>query len=158
LARTGKKKQANYRIVVADHKRAVTAKFKEILGWYNPHTKEIRIDKEKAQDWLQKGANPTSRTAILMQKNGIDLPKWVEIKEKNKKPKKEKEVKEETPKAEAKPETEEAEAVEAPEEQIQEEPAEVKEEVKEEIQPESNPTSPEASKDEEENPETEAKE
>jgi len=47
LARIGKKKQAFYRVVAADSKRPVTAKFIEILGWYNPHSKELNIKQEK---------------------------------------------------------------------------------------------------------------
>jgi len=107
FARTGKKKQANYRIVVADQRSAVTAKFNEILGWYNPHTKEVGLDKEKTESWLQKGANPTNSVAKILKSNGVTLPKWVEIVEKNKKPKKEVEEKveakkEETPSEEVK--------------------------------------------------------
>jgi len=97
LARTGKKKQASYRVVVADRQRAVTSKFVEILGWYNPHSKEIVIDKAKVEGWLEKGANPSNTLAILLEKEGVKLPKWVKIEKKSKKPKK-KEVK-----AEAKP-------------------------------------------------------
>lgn len=88
LARTGKKKQANYRVVVADQRRAVTAKFNEILGWYNPHTKELQVNNEKVEEWLSKGAQPSNTLAILLKKNGVKLPEWIKIVEKQKKPKK----------------------------------------------------------------------
>ena len=55
LTRVGKKKQAHYRIVVADSRRAVQGKFISILGWYNPHTKERseerRVGKECRSRW-----------------------------------------------------------------------------------------------------------
>lgn len=84
LARTGKKKQASYRVVIADKKRAVQAKFVEILGWYNPHTKELNINKEKTEGWLKKGASPSNSVAKLLKKEKFELPKWVNIIEKKK--------------------------------------------------------------------------
>lgn len=89
LSRVGKKKQALYRLVVADSKRPVTAKFIEILGWYNPHTKELNVKKEKIETWFSHGAKPSNSVAILLEKNKITLPKWVKIEKKTKKPKKE---------------------------------------------------------------------
>lgn len=132
FARTGKKKQAFYRVVVADSKRAVTAKFISIVGWYNPHTKEVNLKTEEIQDWLKKGAVPSNSAAVLMKKEGIKLPDWVEIKEKVRKPKKEvvEEPKKEAPKAEepAAEATEEA-TTETVEETVETEaPAEVAEE------------------------------
>lgn len=95
LARAGKKKQAFYRIVVADSKRAVTAKFISIVGWFNPHTKEINLKKDEIAEWLGKGAVPSNSVAILLKKEGVKLPDWVQIKEKvAKKPEK---VEEEKP-------------------------------------------------------------
>ena len=88
LARVGKKKQAQYRIVVADKRRAVQAKFVEILGWYNPYSKEINVDRNKAEEWMSKGAQPSNSLAVLFKKEKIKLPDWVKIKEKKKKPKK----------------------------------------------------------------------
>lgn len=88
LSRVGKKKQAFYRIVVADSRRPVTAKFIEILGWYNPHTKELNIKNEKLETWFDNGAKPSNSVAILLEKNKIKLPTWVKIKQKNKKSKK----------------------------------------------------------------------
>jgi len=110
LTRIGKKKQAFYRIVVADSKRPVKAKFIKILGWYNPHSKELNIKTDEINDWLAKGAQPSVTVAKLLKSEGIKLPKWVEIKEKKKKPKGEKpaEKKKETIK-EASEETKESE-------------------------------------------------
>jgi small subunit ribosomal protein S16 len=68
LARTGKKHQAYFRIVVADSKRAVTSKFIEILGNYDPHAKTISIDKERLALHLKNGAQPSNTVARLLQK------------------------------------------------------------------------------------------
>ena len=87
LTRVGKKKQAHYRIVVADSHRAVKGKFISILGWYNPHTKELQVKKEDLQAWFDKGAMPSNTLAKLLKKEKIQLPKWVKIIEKKKKPK-----------------------------------------------------------------------
>lgn len=125
LARTGKKKQAFYRIVVADSQRAVTAKFIEIVGWFNPHSKEIDLKKDLIAEWLGKGAVPSNSVAILLKKEGIKLPDWVKIKEKVTKPKSEPK---EEPKAEALATKEEA--------VVEETESEVAEEVTEEKAPE----------------------
>ena len=92
LSRVGKKKQAFYRVVVADSRRPVTAKFIQILGWYNPHTKELNVKKEKIETWFSHGAKPSNSVAILFEKNKIALPSWVKIEKKTKKPKKEETV------------------------------------------------------------------
>lgn len=113
FARTGKKKQAYFRIVVAESKRAVGAKFVEILGNYNPHDKNLTVDSERLAFYLKNGAQPSNSVAKLLAKEKIELPKWVKVTEKKRAPKKEPEVKPEASKVE--PEAPEAE--EAPEEQ-----------------------------------------
>lgn len=90
LARIGKKKQAFYRIVAADSKKPVKAKFIEILGWYNPHSKEFNIKEDRVRDWLDKGAQPSNTVAKLLKNAGLKLPEWVKITKKNKKAKAEK--------------------------------------------------------------------
>ena len=94
LTRTGKKKQAFYRIVVADSRRFVNSKFIEIVGWYNPKTKEVSLKKDQIDAWIAKGAQPSNTVAQLLKDNGIKLPDWVQITEKHRKPKKEPAVKE----------------------------------------------------------------
>ena len=89
LTRTGKKKQAFYRIVAADSHRFVNSKFIEILGWYNPKTKEVSLKSELVNGWLSKGAQPSNTVAKLLKDNGIVLPDWVSITEKHRKSKKE---------------------------------------------------------------------
>ena len=59
LARTGKKNKAQFRLVVAEKARAANKKFVEILGHYNPHSKEKVFKKERIQYWISKGAQPS---------------------------------------------------------------------------------------------------
>lgn len=112
LARTGKKHQAYYRIVVADKRSAVGSKFIEILGNYDPHAKKLSIDKEKLNTYLTNGAQPSNSVAKIFKTEKVEMPKWVKITEKNKAPKKVEEPKTEAPKAEEKP-AEEADSGEA---------------------------------------------
>lgn len=78
LQRRGRKGLATYRIVVQD-KRTHPTKEKVIarLGSYNPHTKEVTLDKDLAQKFLDNGAQPSERTAQILKTGGAKLPKWV---------------------------------------------------------------------------------
>jgi len=78
LQRRGRKGLAMYRIVVQD-KRTHPSKEKVVarLGNYNPHTKELNLDKELAQKYLDNGAQPSDRTINLLKISGVKLPAWV---------------------------------------------------------------------------------
>lgn len=89
LARTGRKKYPTYRIVAADSRRAAIGKFVMILGHYNPHTKELVIKKEAIEHYLGNGAQPSNAVIKLLQKEKVALPDWVELKTRNRAPKKE---------------------------------------------------------------------
>src|SRR2546430_500587 len=78
LARTGRKKLVNYRLVAADSRRAVKGKYVSQLGHYNPHTKNLVFDKDKVADYIKKGAQPSSAVVKLLKKEKIALPKWAE--------------------------------------------------------------------------------
>lgn len=104
LTRIGKKKQAQYRVVVADSKRFVNSKFIAIVGWYNPHTKESELKKDEILAWLEKGAQPSNTVAKILTAQGVKLPDWVKINTKVSKPKKEPVVKPEKVEAPAEPE------------------------------------------------------
>ncbi|MFC1628090.1 30S ribosomal protein S16 [Gemmatimonadota bacterium] len=73
LRRTGKKKQAYYRFVVADSRSPRDGRFIEILGNYNPHADppEITIDEERTLYWLKTGAQPSNTVKSLLSKKGI---------------------------------------------------------------------------------------
>jgi small subunit ribosomal protein S16 len=69
----GAKKAPFYRIVVADSRFPRDGRFIEELGFYNPLTEpaEIKIDAERAQQWIKDGAQPTDTVRSLMKKAGI---------------------------------------------------------------------------------------
>jgi len=68
LKRMGRKKLPIYKIVVADAKAKRDGKTIDILGTYNPKSKELQLDIEKVKEWLAKGAQPTDRVASLIKK------------------------------------------------------------------------------------------
>jgi small subunit ribosomal protein S16 len=72
LRRTGAKKQASYRVVVADQRAPRDGRFVEIIGYYNPRTDPItfRIDEERALYWLSQGAQPSEAVERLLKKGG----------------------------------------------------------------------------------------
>ena len=73
LKRMGAHKRPCYRIVVADSRCARDGRFIEEIGFFNPiaDPEEIRIDGDKAKDWMSKGALPTERVRSLMKKTGV---------------------------------------------------------------------------------------
>ena len=67
LAKTGKKHQISFRIVAADSRAKRDGKYLQILGFYNPYNKpELKIDQEKLNSWIQKGATPTPGVVKLL--------------------------------------------------------------------------------------------
>ena len=78
MQRTGRKGHAMFRVVVQDSRRTPTSgKIVAALGSYDPHTKTITLNKEKAQFFLDHGAQPSDRVARLLKAEGVKLPKWV---------------------------------------------------------------------------------
>ena len=73
LKRIGAKKNPFYRLVVADSRYPRDGRFLEEIGYYNPTTNpsEVKIDVDKAKDWLSKGAQPTDTVRALLKKNGV---------------------------------------------------------------------------------------
>ncbi len=72
LMRMGKKKQPTYRVVAADSRSPRDGRFIEIVGVYDPRPdpSAIRIDNDKAVDWLRKGAQPTESVRKLLEISG----------------------------------------------------------------------------------------
>jgi len=68
--RMGSKKNPFYRVVVADSRSPRDGRFIEEMGYYNPLTKETKLDGEKAAEWIAKGAQPTDTVRALLKKNG----------------------------------------------------------------------------------------
>jgi small subunit ribosomal protein S16 len=80
MQRTGRKGHAMFRMVVQESRVTPTSgKVVALLGSYDPHAKTVQLDKEKAAKFLSNGAQPSDRAALLLQKEGIELPKWVKL-------------------------------------------------------------------------------
>ena len=73
LRRMGGKKAPFYRIVVADGRCPRDGRFIEEIGYYKPMEKPpvVKIDSEKAKQWIQNGAQPTETVKTLLKQNGI---------------------------------------------------------------------------------------
>lgn len=112
LARTGRTKYPTYRIVAAESARAATGRFVEVLGNYNPHTKELVIKREQIAERLSHGAQPSNTVIKLLQREKVELPEWVKLKRKA--PKAAEVVAEDAKEAEIVAEAEAAPAEEAP--------------------------------------------
>ena len=70
LKRISMKKKPFYRVVVSDERSPRDGRFIEEIGIYDPMTSpaQIRIDTEKADAWIKKGAQPTDTVRILLKK------------------------------------------------------------------------------------------
>jgi small subunit ribosomal protein S16 len=80
LSRTGKKKQASYRVVVAEITAPRDGRYVERIGYYNPRTEpeSFRIDEARALHWLSVGAQPTEAVRRLLDNQGTlaRLDRW----------------------------------------------------------------------------------
>lgn len=74
LRRMGSKKAPFYRVVVADSRSPRDGRFIEEIGYYNPLTEpvEVKINEEKATEWLRKGAQPTDVVKRLFDNAGLN--------------------------------------------------------------------------------------
>ena len=66
LKRLGYKKNPVYRVVVLNSTTKREAAPIQQLGFYNPKTKEMQLDKQSALDWIKKGAQPTQTVKFLI--------------------------------------------------------------------------------------------
>lgn len=83
LQRTGRKGHAQFRLIVQEARLSPTSgKVVAALGNYDPHAKTVTFDKDKATFYLEHGAQPSDRVALLLKKEGVKLPKWVELADK----------------------------------------------------------------------------
>jgi small subunit ribosomal protein S16 len=70
LTRIGAKKKPHYRIVAVDREKPRESRYIELLGQYNPltHPAGIKIDMEKYNQWIRKGAQPSVTVKSLVKK------------------------------------------------------------------------------------------
>ena len=75
LRRIGRKKLPLYRIVVADRESPRDGRFIEVLGTYEPKgataADKVRLDAEKARQWLAKGATASDTVQALLKQAGV---------------------------------------------------------------------------------------
>jgi len=74
LTRLGKKKAPTYRVIVADERSPRDGRFIEELGYYDP-TKDpsvVKINTERAKEWIKNGAKPTDTVAKLLKIAGME--------------------------------------------------------------------------------------
>ena len=141
FSRFGKKKHPLYRIIVNEKHKDPWCDYKEKLGHYNPHTKELQVNEERVKFYVGNGADVSNSVWNLLVEKGVLEGKKRNVSHINKK-RKEKLAEAKAAEEEAKKEAEEkaaqeAEAAkaeqEAPAEQPTEEaPAEATEEKNEE--------------------------
>ena len=72
LRRMGARNNPFYRVVVADSRSPRDGRFIEEIGYYDPKSNPavIKIDADKAKDWIAKGAQPTDTVKRLLKNNG----------------------------------------------------------------------------------------
>jgi small subunit ribosomal protein S16 len=76
LARAGTKKRPVYHIVVADSRAPRDGRFIERLGYFNPllpkeKAERLKLDLDKVQAWMKKGAQPSDRVMRFLDAAGI---------------------------------------------------------------------------------------
>jgi small subunit ribosomal protein S16 len=74
LTRLGKKKAPTYRVIVADERAPRDGRVIEELGYYDPtqDPSVVKIDTERAQEWIKNGAKPTDTVAKLLKIAGLE--------------------------------------------------------------------------------------
>lgn len=77
MQRNGRSHYPTYRIVVQESQRhPLSGRVVAEVGNYNPATKALTLDKKTVEKYLSNGAQPSSRVAFILKKNGVKLPKW----------------------------------------------------------------------------------
>lgn len=77
MQRNGRAHLPMYRIVVQEAQRhPLSGRVVAEVGNYNPATKALTLNKELVEKYLNNGAQPSSRVAFILKKNGVKMPKW----------------------------------------------------------------------------------
>lgn len=84
----GRKNDQHFQVVVAPHTNPIKGSFTTKLGWYNPKTKEFKVNKEAVLEWINKGAKPSNTVAKLLIAQGIKHKNIVYIPDAPAKPRK----------------------------------------------------------------------
>lgn len=94
LQRVGTKNQPKYRVVIQETREKLDGKVIDILGIYHPRSEPslFEVSKERVEEWLKQGAQPTEKVRILLGKAGLMPPVDLSTKTKRKPKKEEKPV------------------------------------------------------------------
>lgn len=77
MQRNGRTHLPVYRIIVQEAQRhPLSGRVVAEVGNYNPETKKVVLNKEKVEFYLKNGAQPSSRVAFVLKKEGVKLPDW----------------------------------------------------------------------------------
>lgn len=68
LKRIGAKKAPHYRIVAVDNRSRRDGMPIEELGYYNPRSKDLKVNKEAVEKWIKTGAQVSDTVASLLKK------------------------------------------------------------------------------------------
>ena len=80
MQRNGRTHYPTYRIVVQEAQRhPLSGRIVAEDGNYNPDTKALTLDKKAVEKYLKNGAQPSTRVAFILKKNGVKLPDWVKL-------------------------------------------------------------------------------
>ena len=79
MSRHGTKKRPHYAIVVADSHSPRDGRFIEKIGFHNPllpkdHVDRLKLDLDKAKEWMKKGARPSDRVHRFLANAGVVEP------------------------------------------------------------------------------------
>jgi len=74
LARAWKKDRAFFRVVLTDHTKAASHGYKKVLGYYNPFSKEFKLNNlDEIKKYLSNGVKFSPRVEKLVKTNNIAL-------------------------------------------------------------------------------------
>lgn len=71
FARVGKKNRAQFKIMLQEHTIAPGGRHIEVLGSYNPHSKEAVLKEDRIKYWISKGAQMSDTACNLFVKKGV---------------------------------------------------------------------------------------
>lgn len=74
LSRAGKRNMPFFRVVLTEHTAAAKHWYKEVLGFYNPISKEFKIkDLDKVKTYISNGVQFSPRVEKLMKQNDVSI-------------------------------------------------------------------------------------
>jgi small subunit ribosomal protein S16 len=72
LKLVGKKGQHSFRVIVQEKRTKLQGGTVDDLGWFNPHSNQIKLDQERLKHWIGNGAQPTESAQKIIDKVGVE--------------------------------------------------------------------------------------